>query len=752
MSHELDQWTQEWKLLTVASPLGEDVFLLQRLSGREAISELFRFELDLISQDHCIDFDSMIGQSITVGIRLADGAKQRYINGLVSRFVQLPPEGRLARYSAEIVPRMWFLTRASDCRIYQQATAVEIIEDVFRRFGLTDFENQLKKTYHKREYCVQYRETACQFVMRLMEEEGIWFFHRHENGRHYLVLADSPSAVKPCPNADTVRFEHDVERVNRDEEVVYFWRFEHELRPGRYSHGDFNFMDPLFPLMTSVESSIDQGGNKSYEIYDYPGSYTSLNEGESLVRVRMEEEERQHHSAGGTASVRTFCPGFKFTLTDHPRADQNDTYLITAVEHECTDTGYYSGIGSSTEASYENVFTCIPASVPYRPLRVTPKPHMRGTQTAIVTGPSGEEIYTDKHGRVKVQFHWDRLGKYDDSSSCWIRVAQPWAGSGWGAMWIPRIGQEVIVDFLEGDPDRPIITGSVYNGVQVPPYELPAKQTISTFKSNTSKDGQGFNEIRFEDARDKEQLFIHAQRDQDNRTLNDYRRWVGHDSHLIVKNDRFEQVENQEHRTVFKEHYEQFQSSAHKTIEGKRIELVKGEDHHKVDSGRVTKISGDEDIDIGGALVLKTGASESRKIGGDSQSKIGMKYAVDSGMEIHLKAGMKVVIEAGMQVTLKGAGGFVDVGPAGVTIQGNMVLINSGGAAGTGSGSSPATPKSPDRPEKPQEPQEADTAAGGKSSVVKVTRQPPPELPPVLSPKAATLKNAAASGQPFCDL
>lgn len=752
MATASNRWTQESKLLTVASPLGDDVLLLRRISGREAISELYRFELDLISEDHCINFDDMIGQNMTVGIRLAEGSEQRYINGLVSRFVQLPAEGRLAHYSAEIVPRMWFLTRTADCRIYQQKTVVAIIEDVFRRFGLTDYENQLQKTYRTRDYCVQYRESACQFVMRLMEEEGIWFFHRHENGRHYLVLADSPSAAKPCPKPSTVRFQHEAEQVDRDEEVVYAWRFEHELRPGRYSHGDFNFEDPLFPLSSSVESSINQGGNTAYEIYDYPGTYTNRNEGESLVRVRMEEEERLHEVASGTASVRNFSPGFKFTLSEHPRSDQNESYLITSVEHDCNDTGHYSGIGSTGDASYGNVFTCIPASVPFRPLRVTPKPLIRGTQTAIVTGPAGEEIYTDKHGRVKVQFHWDRLGKYDDSSSCWIRVSQPWAGNGWGAMWIPRIGQEVIVDFLEGDPDRPIITGRVYNGVQVPPYELPAKQTISTFKSNTSKDGQGFNELRFEDARDKEQIFIHAQRDQDNRTLNDYRRWVGHDSHLIVKNDRFEQVEGKDHRTVFKEHYEQFQSSAHKIIDGKRIEVVKGDDHHKVDSGRVTKIAGDENLDVGGALVLKTGANESRRIGGDSQSKIGMKYAVDSGMEIHLKAGMKVVIEAGLQVTLKGAGGFVDVGPAGVTIQGNMVLINSGGAAGAGSGSSPSSPKSPDPPDKPEEPQEADTAVGGKASALKVTREPPPKLPAVLSPTAAMLKKAAASGQPFCKL
>jgi len=744
-------WTQESKLLSVESPLGGDVLLLRRICGREAISELYHFSLDLLSENECIDFDDVVGRNLTVGIQLADGSGKRYINGVVSRFVQMPAEGRLAHYAAEIVPRMWFLTRTTDCRIYQQKTAVEIIEDVLDRYGLKDRELRLQCSYRRRDYCVQYRESACQFIMRLMEEEGIWFFHRHENGRHYLVLADTPSAPKPCPGAAAVPFQYDADRIDRDKEVIYAWRFEHELRSGHYSHGDFNFEDPLFPLSTSVESSIDQGGNKAYELYDYPGAYANRKEGESLVRIRMEEEERLHEVASGTASVRNFAPGFKFNLLEHPRSDQNKAYLITSVEHNAHDTSFYSGTGSQGDASYENIFTCIPASVPFRPLRATPRPLMRGTQTAIVTGPRGEEIYTDKHGRVKVQFHWDRLGSYDDSSSCWIRVSQPWAGNGWGAMWIPRIGQEVVVDFLEGDPDRPIITGSVYNGVQVPPYELPKNQTISTFKSNTSKDGSGFNELRFEDAKGKEQIFIHAQRNQDNRTEHDYMRWVGNDSHLIVKNDRFEQIENEEHRIVLRDHYEQFQAKAHKLIGGTRYEQVKSADNHTVDSDRTARIAGDESLDIGGALIIQTGDNESRSIGCDSQAKIGKKFAVDSGAEIHLKAGMKVVIEAGIQVTLKTtSGSFVDIGPMGVTIQGTMVNINSGGAAGSGSGSSPASPGFPDPPLEPHAPREADVAVAGKSSALPVTPPEPPVLPPVLEPKAAMLKAAAASGRPFC--
>ncbi|MBN1843975.1 MAG: type VI secretion system tip protein VgrG, partial [Deltaproteobacteria bacterium] len=332
-------------------------------------------------------------------------------------------------------------------------------------------------------------------------------------------------------------------------------------------------------------------------------------------------------------------------------------------------------------------FVAIPSSVTFRPERNTPKPVVEGVQTAIVAGPSGEEIYTDEHGRVKVQFHWDRQGKYDEKSSCWIRVSQNWAGKNWGMFFLPRIGHEVIVDFMEGDPDRPIITGRVHNAEAVPPYELPTERTKSTIKSLSSPDGDGFNEIRFEDKKGEEDIFIHAEKNQDIRVKNDLREWIGNDSHLIVYNDKLEQVEVNKHLTV------------------------KGDHNEKVD----------------GTISIEAGR--------DMQEKVGQKHALDAGQEIHLKAGMKVIIEAGTQVSLKAGGNFVDIGPGGVTIQGTMVKINSGGSAGSGSGCSP---------ESPQEPQEAGVAETGE----KVYLTP---FPPSNTPQAQALQQASQSGKPLCE-
>jgi type VI secretion system secreted protein VgrG len=337
-------------------------------------------------------------------------------------------------------------------------------------------------------------------------------------------------------------------------------------------------------------------------------------------------------------------------------------------------------------------FAAIDASVHFRHVLASPLPVVQGPQTAIVVGKQGEEIWTDKYGRVKVQFHWDRYGKADENSSCWVRVAQVWAGKKWGGMYIPRVGQEVIVEFLEGDPDRPIVTGRVYNGGAMPPYDLPGSATYSTLKSNSSKGGGGFNELRFEDKKGSEQLFIHAEKDHDQRVKNDTKEWVGNDRHLIVKNDQIEQVSGDKHLTV------------------------KGDQNEKVDG------------------------SVSLKVGMDQQQKVGMKHAVDAGQEIHLKAGMNVIIEGGMTVTLKAGGGFVTVGPAGVAISGTPVLINSGGSAGSGSGASPDPPKPPKEAEKGE--------AGQKDDAPQAARPPKPTK---FSASAATLKQAAKSGAPFCE-
>lgn len=685
--------SQANRLLRIATPLGPDKLLLRSFTGSEAISELFSFHLDLVSEDHAIDFDSLVGQNVTFGVLLADQQNFRYFNGFISRFAQLPVLGRLAHYQAEVVPRLWFLTRITDCRIYQNQTVPEIIQDVLERNGVRDVELQLQGSYRRREYCVQYRETCYNFIRRLMEQEGIYYYFKHEDGKHTLVLGDSPSAHPPCPHQETARYEPTAGvGFTREEDYVTSWRVQQELRSGRCTATDFNFETPLTSLLSSLESRIRQGGNTSLELYDYPGEYLKRDEGEREVRLRMEQEEAAHVLIQAAGTCRAFTAGYRFNLADHDRADQNASYLLTSVTHTAHEGAFYSGVGGDQEASYDNTFTAIPHSVPFRPARVTPKPVVHGSQTAIVVGPKGEEIYTDKYGRVKVQFHWDRLGQYDEKSSCWIRVSQPWAGKGWGAMWIPRIGQEVIVDFLEGDPDRPIITGRVYNAVQTPPYDLPAQQTKSTFRSYSSKGGGGFNEIRFEDKKGSEQIFIYSEGRLDLRVKGDSFETIGGERHLIVEKDQFELVKKDQHLQV------------------------RGDKNEKVD----------------GAVSLQAGMT--------IHQKAGQNYALSACSEIHLNAGCNLVLESGVSLTVKVGGNFIHLSPAGVTIQGALVNINSGGAAGSGSGASPQSPK---------DPKEADAARPGEKA--ELPSPPPPPKAQSYSPMASALKAAARSGTPFCD-
>jgi type VI secretion system secreted protein VgrG len=637
-------YTQEGRLIAIETPLGKDVLLLQGCVGHEGISRLFRFDLDLLSEDSSISRDKIVGQNITIALALTDGS-ERFFNGFVSRFVQSGKDERFTHYRAEMVPWLWFLTRTADCRIFQNKTIPDIVLKIFNDLGFKDYKNVLQGNFEPREYCVQYRETDFNFVARLMEQYGIFYFFEHEKSKHTLVLANSSTAHQSCPGQPRARYDFTTTGVE-GEDVISNWQVEYELRPGKYALTDYNFETPSTSLAVSESSVVQVGGNSKYEIYDYPGEYPKKPQGQNLVKTRMEEEEALTTVVSGASACRAFSPGYRFDLTEHYRRDLNKTYVLTEVQHAASVGETYT-TGEDSAAHYSNQFVCIPHSVPFRPARVTPRPIIQGSQTAVVVGKAGEEIWTDKYGRVKVQFHWDREGRWNENSSCWVRVAQNWAGKHWGTMFIPRIGHEVIVDFLEGDPDQPIITGRVYNAEEMPPYELPKEQTKSAIKSNSSKGGGGFNEIRFEDAKGKEQIFIHAEHDMDERVKHDSREWVGNDRHLIVK--------------------------------ANQIELVEAEKHGRVKGNHLEKIDGDMSL----------------QVGGKTNEKIGTIWAVESGQEIHLKAGMKVIIESGMQISLKGPGGFVDIGPAGITIQGTMVLINSGGSAGTGSGSSPQDPKDP---------------------------------------------------------
>jgi type VI secretion system secreted protein VgrG len=426
----------------------------------------------------------------------------------------------MTSYRAEVHPKLWLLGKTRESRIFQKKKVPEIIKGIFSDHGVTPVEDKLKGTYAKREYCVQYQESDLDFVARLMEDEGIHYFFKHEDGKHTLVLADDSTAHPPCPNLAKAIYRGDVAASLADEDVVSSLEIEEQVITGSYAQGDYNFEMPSTSLLAKVD-----GKDASLKVFEYPGNHAAKGEGEDRAKLRLEAEEALAHRIVGTSYCRAMTAGHTFTLAEHERGDVNTDYIVAHVAH------------AATGQEYTNSFEAALKKTPLRPARVTARPIIHGAQTALVTGKSGEEIWTDKYGRIKVQFHWDRLGKKDEQSSCWVRVSQSWAGKGWGAFFLPRIGQEVIVSFLGGDPDRPLITGSVYNAEQTVPYGLPGAQTQSTIKTRSSKEGSAGNELRFEDKKDSEEVLLHAEKDQNFTVKNDFTTKVDHDVKVTVKHD-----------------------------------------------------------------------------------------------------------------------------------------------------------------------------------------------------------------------
>jgi type VI secretion system secreted protein VgrG len=603
-------YTQQNRLIAIDTPLGQDVLLLQGFTGQEGISRLFSYQLNLLSEDSSLSFARIVGQRVTIKIALADGG-ERYINGFVSRFAQSGSDARFTYYRAEVVPWLWFLTRTTDCRIFQNMPVPDIITKIFKDLGFTDFKHKLEGSFEPRDYCVQYRETDFNFVSRLMEEYGIFYFFEHEEKKHTLVLANSPAVHQPCPGQPEAHCDFSAGAM-LEEDVIAGWQMEQELRPGKYALTDYNFETPSTSLAVNVASTINVGGNGKYEVYDYPGEYLKKAQGERLAKIRMEEEEAPHVVVSGSGSCRAFTPGYRFDLAGHYSAEMDKCYVLTEVQHVASVGESYSGGRGDAGESYSNHFTCIPHDVPFRPARVTPKPTVQGPQTAIVVGRSGEEIYTDKYGRVKVQFHWDREGKRDENSSCWIRVSHPWAGKGWGSVSIPRIGQEVIVDFLEGDPDQPIITGRVYNAEQMPPYGLPAGGVVSGLKSNSTKGGGGYNEMSMDDTKGKEKITIHGQYDMGTTIEHDDSQTVHNNRTITVDGTHTEKIKKDTTITILEGPYKlDVQKNTH-------THHVNGDVIEWYDAKQETHVFNNVEITSGNAQIIINAKTEIVLLCGDS--------------------------------------------------------------------------------------------------------------------------------------
>lgn len=684
----MSEITQENRILELETPLGKDVLLITELSGSETLSSIFRFEIKAFSEKEKVAPEDIIGKRAGVVLRLPSG-EQRFFHGMVSRFGHTGQDHRTNHYQMQIVPWSWLLTRTTDCRIFQDKTVPEIIKTVFEDLKkdfpiLVNYEDKTTEGRHRKlDYCVQYRETDLDFVSRLMEEEGIFYFFKHERNKHTLIFADSSSAFLSCKPGKKVVFKSD-EKEDKflDEALRYIfdnlvkggaqvaknvlkptiktvlaglgwlpgvsdaidkgvdgavdgivgglekllfgdetpplqegikvWREKDELQSGKSTLRDYHFEMPSKSFEVENPSVINVGNNSKLERYDHPGRYAfRFNkpgerlgevepEGRKLVDIRMQEKECQYRIIEGMSREGAFTAGHDFDLDEHPRKEFNGRYILNSVKHLVTQGDYFSQ-SAKDGGPYRNEFTCMPIKTQFRPPRKTFKPSIKGPQTAEVVGPSGEEIWVDKYGRVKVQFHWDREGKKNERSSCWLRVAQLWAGKQWGAIFIPRIGQEVIVDFLEGDPDQPIVVGSVYNAEQMPPYELPANKTQTGIKTRSSLNGtaENFNELRFEDKKGEEEVYLHAER---NLTT---------------------EVEADESRTV--------------------------------GGGRTTSIGGDDSLTVGRNRSATIAAKDDETVGSNQTVTIGASQSISVGATISITAGGTVTITAPMITLNAGA-------------------------------------------------------------------------------------------------
>lgn len=729
---------------------GADQFHLVRMKGTEGISKLYQFDVEVVCDDPDLEVEEYIGQAavITLLDQTNDTEDQtRYIHGIISR-IEVGEQGiEQNTYYMTLVPKVWPLTYRVNNRIFQNQSVQQIIETILTDAGVQgdEYRFELSASLPVREYCVQYRESELAFIQRLMEDEGIHYYFEHEDDIHVLVMSDVSSTNPPISEEESeIPYYHDSQGAVREQHVFRF-RFSESVTPEQVTLRDFDFKKPKLRLEANEKAEVEH--EQDLEIYDYPGQFTDSDAGRRNAEIRLQGLNRYRKKALGESDVNRMKPGYSFSLEEHERDALNAEYLITHIEHICSQPQVLE-VGASNEGSkYHNTFTCIPFDVPFRPIRETPRPIVEGTQTATVTGPSGEELYTDEFGRVKVQFHWDREGKSNEESSCWIRVSQPAAGAGFGGFFLPRIGEEVIVDFLEGDPDKPIVIGRVYHGANRPPYKLPDEKTKSTIKTNSSKGGGGFNEIRFEDKKGEEQLFVHAEKDKDLRIKNSSREWIGNNQHLIVNKNRQEEIKGDSHHKVKGEEVTHIEGNRSHLHDADLLQETKGSEHYKVGDQRIIKIEGDDHLKIAGAL----------------NTQVGSKQSIKAGQDIHVKAGTNLVMEAGSTISLKAGGSFITIGPSGVSISGPMVNviasgalnlkgsitnINGGGSAGSAMSASPTSPALPEKPEEPEEAHVADNGTAG--TVTQATDKAKPREVTEYSPQAKAMLAAAKSGVPFC--
>jgi type VI secretion system secreted protein VgrG len=675
------------RTLQVTSALGPDAFVLESFSGVEALSQPFSFELHLGSAEASIAPADVVGKPMAFSIQ-SPALGERAFHGRVRRLVAGPIGARGVRsYRAHVVPWLWFLTKRQGCRVFQNKTPSEIAGQIFDELGFSDRRFNIRGGEPTLEYRVQYRESDFQFLTRLFEEFGLFYFFEHTSTAHTLVVADAKGAYVDCMDGK-------VRCDPRLSNSVASWERAFEYTSGKWTARDYDFTKSQTPLESSVSTVVDLANASKFEVYEHPGAFSESADGDGKVKAWLEAEEATHDVARGESTCIAFRPGGKFELDGHEDAAQNKGWVLTSVRHDASES---AGPGEG----YRNSFTCMLATRTFRPPPRTPKPLIHGLQTAVVVGPSSEEIYTDEHGRVRVQFHWDREGKKDADSSCWIRVAQPWAGKSFGAFHLPRIGQEVVVSFVEGDPDRPLVIGSVYNDAQTPPFPLPADKTQTGLRTRSTPEGAAANanELRFEDKKDEELLFLHAEKDELHEVENDQTVDVGHDQSIAVGNDCSEDVTrdrtlhvgNHHSDTVDKNRTISIGENHDETVGGtmkisvtKSRSLAVGEDlTEDVTGKRSLSVGKDSSTSVTGAMTIEVTKDLTLRISGNQVENVTKDLTV-TAKKIQITASDEISISAGKaSITLKkdGAitidGGKIQIeGSGDVSIKGSKVSVN----------------------------------------------------------------------------
>ncbi len=640
--------------LSITTTAGEGALQLSRIRGREAMSEPFAYELELYANGAGPSCATLIGTEAAVSIEASDGTI-RQIHGVLTEFGitgAWPDPGRTF-FRARLEPKFALLEHSGDCRIFQSLPATDIVTQVLSGAGVTQTKKSLTGSYASRDYCVQWRETNLAFVRRLLEESGIGFWFTHTSSAHTMVLADNAQAYGATSGTSTIHWRPDA-GAGFEDDAVADCALDLRLRPDVIGTDSWSFETPSTSLYAKA-----QGSGTARTLNDWHGGYASASAGEGIAKLRLAAHDTRAKLLRLRGSLRSLNAGQKFTLSGHPRSELNGSWAVLSIEIDATPEGYRAEV------------VALPSATVFRPLPATPKPRIASAQTAIVTGPAGEEIHTDKYGRVKVQFHWDRSGKTDDTSSCWLRVAQGWAGLGFGAHFTPRVGAEVVVGFLDGDPDQPLVIGCVHNAEKTIPYALPANKTRSTLKTKSSPKGasDAANELRFEDKTGSEEVYLRAQKDYKLEVLNDATETITHDRKTTIDNDDTLTVKQARKVTV---------SEGDETLtvsKGKRTVTVKGDETHTSSGDFTHKVSGDYGLTVGGDMTLSVSGKLTIKAASVQIDSSSGTVTVKAATSLNLNGNQNVAASAGAKFTASGSAGATVSSSGQLTLQGAMATL-----------------------------------------------------------------------------